>query len=226
MRVLLTRPAEDSARTAARLASLGHEAVIAPVMRIVPVEVGPMPVADALVLTSARAVPAVAQWPKDVPCFCVGARTAQAARDAGFSRVVAAGGDGAALIALLTAEVPQGARLVHASGADQAQDYGALLRAAGFVYEAVLAYRAEATEAFPPEALTALRDGRVEAVLHYSPRSARLLFALARLQGAPVQDLAHLCLSPAVAEAAQAEGARQVRIAPRADEDALFALLT
>ncbi|MET0527101.1 MAG: uroporphyrinogen-III synthase, partial [Microvirga sp.] len=36
MRVLVTRSPDDAERTAARLAALGHEALIAPVTRIVP----------------------------------------------------------------------------------------------------------------------------------------------------------------------------------------------
>ena len=84
MRVLVTRPAGQADRTAARLRAAGHEPVLAPVLVIAATGAAwPTPL-DALVLTTAQAAlampeTAVRDW-RDVPAFAVGQRTAEALR--------------------------------------------------------------------------------------------------------------------------------------------------
>ena len=61
MRILITRPQAEAERTAARLIALGHEPVIAPVLRIERTEdTPPSGSFDALIVTSVNAVPALA----------------------------------------------------------------------------------------------------------------------------------------------------------------------
>ena len=88
MRVLVTRPSDQAARTAKRLAALGHEAWIAPALEIfptgAPVPDGPF---ELVVATSAQAF---AGWTaphalQRAPAACVGEKTAQAARGAGLA---------------------------------------------------------------------------------------------------------------------------------------------
>jgi uroporphyrinogen-III synthase len=90
-RVLITRPQPGAADTAERLRALGHEPVVAPLFEVRAKEWSPpaaMP--EAVMLTSAAAAreggPAMAPY-LGLPCFCVGARTAAAAQDAGFTDI-------------------------------------------------------------------------------------------------------------------------------------------
>jgi uroporphyrinogen-III synthase len=224
MRVLVTRPQADAERTAGRLAILGHEAIIAPATAIVMTAGLPPREYDALVLTSAHAVPALRDAPKDRPVFAVGARTASAARAAGFADVREGPGDAAGLAAIIEASLPARAALLHPAGRDRKSEPERSLRAAGYELQVVECYAAEPLGSFPEEALAALRAGRVGAALHYSRRSAALAREFAAKGGAaePFGALRHLCLS---ADVAQALTGLSVQVAPDATEPSLLALL-
>src|SRR4030088_3031309 len=100
MRLLVTRPEPDNARTAAALRAKGHEVVLAPLLHIEAVAgatLGAPPWA-AILLTSANGARALASHPQRgellaVPVLAVGRSSADAARAAGFADVTSADGD-------------------------------------------------------------------------------------------------------------------------------------
>jgi len=98
------------------------------------------------------------------------------------------------------------------------------LSARGIAAEMRVVYRAAAAP-FPSALIEALKAGEVDAVLHFSRRSAENYAAGARQAGiaGPALAVRHLCLSAQVAE--PLAGAGQVTIAARPDEAALIALL-
>ena len=86
MRVVVTRPQADSERTAAALEALGHEVLVAPLMRIEPVAVDLAGTWSAIVITSAnalQAVPATADGVKRCLCLpsAIGAQRQRGGRD-------------------------------------------------------------------------------------------------------------------------------------------------
>ena len=99
--LLLTRPQADSVRLAAMLPE--WPAVISPILRIVPVahDAARLRAANALVFTSAHAVPSAGPG-AGRRALCVGGRTANAARAAGFS-VTEGPGDAEGLLPLIAA---------------------------------------------------------------------------------------------------------------------------
>jgi len=228
MRVVVTRPQADSERTAVALEALGHEVLVAPLMRIEPVAVDLAGTWSAIVITSAnalQAVPATADGVKPLPVFAVGDRSAEAARRAGFSEVSSANGDITDLVRLVAARaVGAKAPLLYLAGEDRAGDLVAQLAAHGTDAEMKVVYRTVA-EAFPPVLAAALESGDVDAVLHFSRRSAELFVEGARASGVagPAEDVRHLCLSAQVAE--PLAGASRVTVAARPEEAALIALL-
>ncbi len=231
MRVLVTRPEQDAKRTAKRLKVLGHEAVIDPVLAIEPVPFEAIQNApDAIAITSANAVRVLGKEELvslvSCPLFAVGSQSAEAARDAGFPNVVACGGDARALAATLSDELRGGARVLYLAGEDRAQDLAALAAGEGIAVETKVVYRAVAATRLRQETLARLREGELDAVLHYSRRSADILLALVNKEnlGDAARGAAHLCFSEAVAAALQSAGFN-VKIAARPNEDALFALL-
>jgi uroporphyrinogen-III synthase len=120
MRILVTRPREQGEATAARLAALGHEALVAPLLTIMPTSGSPPAgPCDALIVTSANAVPALAGFEKARPVFAVGERTAAAVREAGFMNTRVAQGDGASLATVVANALAPGARLLHVAGRDR-----------------------------------------------------------------------------------------------------------
>jgi uroporphyrinogen-III synthase len=197
--LLLTRPRAQSDRFAAAVrARLGAlPLVISPLLEIAP---RPDPVPEGwrtAVLTSENGARALAAR-TDVEgrrAYCVGDRTAAAARAAGM-RAVSAGGAAEDLLALLRRAAPEGP-LLFARGAETRGGVAEGLAAAGFtVLEAVL-YDQRPRPLIPEARALLERPGRVVAPL-FSPRSAALLARAARGTAAQVTAVA---LSPAVAEA-------------------------
>jgi uroporphyrinogen-III synthase len=231
MRVLVMRPQADAERTARRLAAHGHEAVIAPVLRIEGTdEPPPSDAFSGVILTSANAVPAlatIAAQVDDLPIFAVGERTGSQAAEAGFADVRMAEGDAASLAVLIGASLPPRAKLLHVAGRERKPEPEASLAAAGFSISTWVAYEAITAERLAPFAQSALRQGSLDAVLHYSRRSAAVALDLAARADvvAPFLALAHICLSADTAAPLREAPARQVHVAERPDEDALLAAL-
>ena len=233
MRILLTRPEADAARTAAALRERGHEAIVAPLLCIeiaADADLGAGPWA-AILVTSANAVRAIAGHKRrgelrGIPVFTVGAHSAQDMRAAGFAAVSSADGNVADLATLVAARLPAGARLLYLAGEERSGDLAGALRAQGFAVDTALVYRAVAAQQLPRQAVTALAAG-VDAVLHFSRRSAEAYVAAARNAGilaAALQQPVQMCLSARIAEPLRSAGAAKIRIASRPDEAAMLAL--
>ena len=177
MQVLLTRPAEQSHEVAAALAPDGIDCLIWPLTRIVWSDALPTVASgtNGLIFTSANGVRAMARTSplRDLPALCVGARTAQAAREAGFSDVRSADGDARALAKLVRQSGLS--RLLHVRGADAAGDLAAWVRPAGIEVSEAILYRAEETGAPPADVAAALQGGTVGLLSIWSPRGARIL---------------------------------------------------
>ena len=93
--------------------------------------------------------------------------------------------------------------------------------------ETALVYRASMVAELTPDVRAALAAGEIDAVLHYSARSAAAFVAAATMAG--IGDLSiqtrHLCLSAQVAAPLAAAGAKAIEIASEANEQALLALI-
>ena len=235
MRLLVTRPEPDGARTAATLRALGHEVVVAPVLRTetVAATFGGGPFA-ALVITSGNAARAVLSHPRrnelaGLPVFAVGARSADAAREAGFSDVVSADGDVGDLVTLLAARFAgNGARLLYLAGENRAGDLPGGLAAHDITVETAVIYRAVPAGTFTVQFRAMLAAGPLDGVLHYSRRSALAFLAGAAAAGLlePALAAQHFCLSAEIAAPLPQAGARNVQVAPAPDEASLIALLS
>lgn len=232
MRIVLTRPQFDSERTAAVLRAHGHDVLVAPLMRVEPVAVDLRPHWGAVIITSANAASAIATHPalealSALPVYAVGRRSADAARQAGFTDVTAAGGDVRDLVRLIAEHRADAqAPLLYLAGENRAADLIGDLAVHGIAAELAVVYRA-VTVPFPPELIAALKSGAVDAVLHFSRRSAENYLAGAKKAGIAAQALAvrHLCLSAQIAAPLVTAGAMQVAVAKRSDEASLIALL-
>lgn len=231
MRVLVFRPLEDAERSAQTLRERGKDPVVAPLFQVLPTgERPPKGPFDALVLTSANAVPALENLPKSwrgtLPAFCVGTRTADAAGKLGFTAHSARGGR-AELLTLILEHMPKGKKLLLVAGRDRHEDLPQQLRDAGHEVTIWTAYEAKAVETLPAAAVEALRDGSADAALHYSPRSAEVFFDLAGKAELAEQAraLPQLALSAAIAAPLISAGSDTVLVAEHPEEAALFAAL-
>jgi uroporphyrinogen-III synthase len=232
MRLVVTRPRADSERTATALRGRGHDVLVAPLMRVEPVAADISGGWGGVIITSANAPGAIAGNPAraalvKLPLFAVGRRSADAARQAGFVNVTSAGGDVRDLVQLIAERhADASAPLLYLAGEDRAADLVAELAVHGIAAELVVVYRAVSIP-FPPELTAALKAGEVDAVLHFSKRSAENYIAAACKAGIIEQALAvrHYCLARPIAEPLSGAGAGSIAVAKRPGEAALIELL-
>ncbi len=205
-----------------------------PLLRIEPIrhaELGAGPWA-AVLFTSANAVRAVAAHRRfselaDLPAYTVGRRTQAAAAAAGFTSILSADGDVNALVSLIASNPPvANSPLLYCAGEDRAGDLAGALQLHGLRVETALVYRASMVAELTPDVRAAFAAGAIDAVLHYSARTAAAFVAAAM---AGIGDLSiqtrHLCLSAQVAAPLAAAGAKAIEVAGEANEQALLALI-
>jgi uroporphyrinogen-III synthase len=239
MAVLVTRPLPDGETTAADLRARGFEVVAAPMLRFEPFafsDDAEVPYGGTIV-TSANAIRAVQSYLVKspllkLPLFAVGERTAAAASAAGFGKVISAAGDAAALRELIVEaakakKLKKKSPLLYLAGEELARDLPGELREQGFEVVTHIAYRMVPAKRLPSEVVDGFAAGRIEAVLHYSRRSARAFVEAARTGGVEISALAlpQCCISAAVAEIVREAGAGKVTVAAKPDENALFEAL-
>jgi uroporphyrinogen-III synthase len=239
MAVLVTRPHPDDEITAAALRARGYEVLRAPMLRFEPVAFHDDMDAryGAVIVTSANALRGLTSNLKghrllELPLFAVGEHTAAAARRAGFTHVIPANGDAGSLRDLVLASVKakqltKAGTLLYLAGADLARDLASELGERGFRVVTQTTYRMVPVTSLPREACDAFAANQVEAVLHYSQRSARAFLDAARAAGVEISALAipQCCISAEVASVVRDAGATQVMVAASPDENALFEAL-
>jgi uroporphyrinogen-III synthase len=232
VRILLTRPREDTAALADKLRAAGYDVLSEPMLEIhvVPGAGVDLEGAQAVLFTSANGVRAfaAAEARRDLAAFAVGEATAAAARRVGFARVESAAGRVDDLVRLVRDRlVPGAGALVHAAGRDVAGDLAGELGRAGFEVRRAVLYTAEAARSLSPDTARALKAGEIDAVLFYSARSAQtfrrlvdeagLAFSLART--------AAFGLSQAAIEPVASLPWARIDVASRPDEGEILRLV-
>ncbi|WP_420131311.1 uroporphyrinogen-III synthase [Rhodopseudomonas sp.] len=238
MALLVTRPQPDNDATAAALRAKGHDVLLAPMLRFEPLPFPDDPDAayTGVIVTSANALRAIADQSGfsrllKLPLFAVGKHTARAARESGFTDVIVADGD-AAKLRLKVADSLRGKKktagaLLYLAGADLSRDLAGELRQDGFDVVMQTTYRMVPVPTLPTSVCDDFAANRIDAVLHYSRRSARAFVEATRASGIEISALAipQCCLSEQVSDVVREAGATQVMVARTPDEPALFEAL-
>lgn len=233
MRILLTRPRDDTAALADKLKAAGHDVLSEPMLEIRFLSNAGVDLsgAQAVLFTSANGVRAFAavETRRDLPAFAVGDTTAAAARGAGFTRVESAAGRVDDLARLVRERLsPADGALVHAAGRDVAGDLAGALGQSGFELRRAVLYIAEPARALSSETVRALKSGTIDATVFYSARTAETFSRLVNDAGLTF-SLSHaiaLGLSPAAVEPIKSLPWARVGAAARPNEDELIRLLT
>ena len=228
MRIAVTRPEEDAGALRQKLEAMGHQVVRAPLMTIRPRAGVAIPILpwQAIAVTSANGIRALPEGHglHSFRTLTVGPQSLKAATSAGL-KAEAHGGDVNGLAAFIRATLDPGAGpILYLSGAETAGDLEGQLTAAGFDCHRIVLYDAVPAESLG-EAATALSEGGIDAVLLYSPRTARIWLRLAKAAGLEAQaaKLRNYCLSRNVASVLPEAWDRRVPDTP--DEQAMLALL-
>lgn len=225
--LLLTRPHTASARFAGSLrAMLGEDwpIVASPLLDIVlltppAAEIATAKAADQVIFTSENGVEGLAALlpSRGRRAWCVGGRTAAAAREAGYD-AIAAQGDAPSLRALIGAAAPR-ARLIHARGRHIVAPLAQPLTEAGLPCAEITVYD-QIERQLSAEARAALAGAAPVIAPLFSPRSARIFARAAAGAKAPIWLAA---LSPAVADAAAALAPARLAVADRPEAGAVLA---
>lgn len=231
MSILITRPEPEASATKARLAALGFDALVAPVLEISAThQLAPLGSYHAALATSANALrlmePRLRRQLVNTPIFCVGEKTADAARMQGFHDIRVADGDGRSLAALVITLFPHGGHLLYLTGTPRKPVLEDELRLAGLDLLAVDLYRAEPVSEWPNPVKRDVQS--VTDVLHYSRASAEAFLQLIARDPylAKLRNARHLCFSGDVAIPLRNDGLAKVEIAVKPNETALFELIS
>ena len=252
MAILVTRPQPDNEATGASLRARGFDVLLAPMLRFEPVGLPDEAGADyaAIIVTSANALRAIESQLAghrllDLPLFAVGDRTAAVARRAGLTTVISADGNAADLRELVLAKTSNNKiwnkaadkaknkklrtvrPVLYLAGADLSRDLAGELAEGGLSVVTRTTYRMAASSVLPRETCDAIAANQVEAVLHYSVRSARAFLDAVRSAGVEISALAvqQCCISATVASILREAGATHVTVASSPDENALLGAL-
>jgi uroporphyrinogen-III synthase len=232
MRILVTRPLEDGREIAPRLAERGHQPLLAPLLEP-RFEDGPLleeqgealKDVQALLATSANGVRAFIHRSarRDLPVFAVGPQTAQEARAAGFTDVRSADGDAKALAEATRRWAAREGVLLHVCAQDAPGTLAESLSASGFPVRRCPLYTIEPAQSLSPEAQAALDQGGLDAVMFFSPRTARIFGALSH--ALPTQGLTVFCISRATAQVLTPSRFAKIAVAEKPNQDAMLALV-
>jgi uroporphyrinogen-III synthase len=223
--VLVTRPAKEAEHTASRITALGYDPLIAPLLLIKPRRPRLPRCVQAVLVTSGNALPALT--PGGLPLFAVGDATAASARALGFTNVVSAGRDAAALAALAAARLdPEGEPLLLASGAGQGMSLATNLRQRGFRVLCRVCYESVTIKPMPAAITEALDAGCLHAAIFMSAETARCFARiLPRRWHASLGGVLALTIGNAAADALKPLAWRGIRRAATPTLDDVLALL-
>lgn len=233
MRVLVTRPDVSARKTAAKLAALGHEPLLLPLMEAAhDTDAAGRALSEsrgAIAVTSAEALrtlpPESLAAALHRPIFCVGPATAKAAEALGFRDVRCGQRTGLDLADLVIAAGKGADPLTYFAGSPRSPDFEQRLTQAGISVHTVDVYRMVPIEHDPMAVAMYLRENRPDVILLYSRETARRFFELvepAALRA--IGNVRFLCMSAHVADAVPAHSG-DIVIAAEPSEKALLSLL-
>jgi uroporphyrinogen-III synthase len=234
MQILITRPAEQASDTIAALSRRGYDAVLSPVIEIELTDAQwPQGTVDLLVATSARAFEALLTQPdfptaesrRLIPLFVVGEKTCDAAHDAGFTGPAVVSDKAQDLAPKLIAQLRSYTRALYLAGRERKPELEKMCTDAGFSLDILETYAAAPASRLSDAALTALDEGTIAAVLHYSRRSTAIFLELLDAEGFDPAQLRHIAISEDAAIPLRDLDLPHVDTAAQPDENSMLALL-
>jgi uroporphyrinogen-III synthase len=229
--VLITRPAEESLRTAERLKEKGYSPLIDPMLEYQEIRhnLGNVAPESNLVFTSAQAVRTYCRHivERNDSVFTVGDRTGDIARQSGFSKVFSAGGNAAALQVLL--EQQEAGTFLYLRGAHITANLPGLVPK--HTWKEHILYDTVAKKNLSVPTREAILEGHLSYAVFFSRRTAQA-FVQALEQAPEAQALktglkrtTFLCLSEGVLECLSSLPFAQAHRAKEPTFESLMALL-
>ncbi len=235
MRLLVTRPEEDSVAFKAHLVAAGHDVTIEPLLKISTDNTDPIELegVQALIATSRNGLRALADTPhldvaKTLPLFAVGPGTASTARAMGFTAIITGPSNAAELVPFIVANADINCGgLLHLAGDTVAPQFADELGRLGFYVTQPVVYTTEVATRFASPTVASMRNKRIDGVILLSPRTSEVYCDLVRQHKleAACRDIVHFCLSSAVVLRLQALGSVPVEQAAVPNLQEMLALI-
>ncbi len=237
MRILVTRPQPDADKQAKQLVALGYEAIVSPMLEVQACNLEPFDLTSSwgVVATSRNALRTIADHPnlsdlRPLPLYVVGKTTAETAQNLGFENIITGPSDAAGLADLIirhSTRPKPSQNLLYLAASEPAYDLTAALEAKQFSVDEKVVYRTIAAENFSEAARVAISDGKIDAVLLMSQRTATVFLELLGQNGLekPGRDISYLCISNSVAKILQPFNPPVIEIADHPDGEEMLALV-
>ena len=232
MKILLTRPIEDSQKVANELKKLNIGFEISPLLEIQK-KLNVIPDYEkyqAIILTSKHAALGLIDTnvKKSMAIYCVGDATSSFIARLGFLNAVSASGDASDLTKLAIKNLtPSDGPILYLCGQNANSNTNDKLELSGFTVDVSIVYEAKEIQSLSKTVIKSLKKKEINGVFLYSPRSARILCdVIKRLN---LQKMSHglvvYCLSSAVANEVKNLIWKDVRIAQKPNNLEMLALV-
>jgi uroporphyrinogen-III synthase len=227
--ILLTRPLEDALRITPDFEELGFHVLLNPIIEIVSLDPHTLPVPlkniEALCVTSRNALPALTRAPlkelsRDIPCYCVGKRTATDLEDLGFNFIDCAP-SARDLLHLLQQTLTKNQTTLYLAGTVASVDFSQELPQC----HKIICYDAKPTRTLLPEVQKAFQYTMITHIPLYSARSAALLNKLLTHFKVNLKGVTLCVLSAALANTLQGWDVKEIRIAKEPTHKGLLDLI-
>ncbi len=235
MRLLVTRPEQDSVVFKSELVALGHEVTIEPLLTISTANTEDVDLdgAQALIATSRNGLRALAEGPhidaaKKLLLFAVGPGTAATARQLGFTSIVEGPSNARELVPIISehAEV-NGGPLVHLQGDTVSANFVDELHRLGFFISQPIVYSTQTAERFASSTVASMRNKRIDGVILLSPRTAEVYASLVQQHnlGQACKGIVHFCISQVAASRLAALDGIPIKVAEQPNLQEMLALI-
>lgn len=193
MKILLTRTAENNQRTSDRLLQLGFEPICLALGQLKDLGATPnLPAENYIITSSAVFDVLMIRESSDhnnidlfTPIYCVGERTAEAAKQFGFNNIKSTAENALVLSKHIISEFGQSpALMTYLAGKERAFDFSKQFAGIDVEVETHEIYEIERLKPSKENFLKALQSARNGVQFHYSALSARYFFSLVEEYGA------------------------------------------
>ncbi|WP_323732673.1 uroporphyrinogen-III synthase [Candidatus Bandiella euplotis] len=205
---------------------LGKNSVIIPLIKVQNIDIQVMDDNyDVVILTSQNAVHAVekSSWIKRKPIFVVGNKTKEKLLQIGCGCVMSSNGTARNLEETIVNNVSNTLRILYLSGDYTSYDLDIKLKSRGYDVTKKTAYRANAVQSLSKQEIGVMNTS--DTILFYSPRTASVFTKLAWQYSLRGNDKVAICISNNCASLISELVWKEIRIANRPNEKAMFALL-
>lgn len=227
--ILVTRPIDEARPTAARLKAMGYHVIVSPAIQVEPVSFEIPDENRSIIVTSKNGarLGLVNVGNKARPIFAVGEKTAQEARNLGFTNVTAGPGTARKLVPLLIeCGLSEKRKYTHLCGSTLSYNISDALTGEGIDAENTVTYQARPVRELSTEVQKALDEGKINLALFYSPRTATIFEeTIAEYDRSDwLASIDAVCLSTRVADSLLGSW-RAKKYAALPTEKAMFSLL-